>query len=280
MSGRRLYRTDAIVLRRHDFGEADRVLTLYSPSLGKLRAIAKGVRRPKSRLGGHVELFTHVNALVAQGRNLDIVTQAEAVRSFHGIRDDLWKAAYASYVAEMVDRFTEDRLENRAVFDLLRDALTYVDSLAPMARSGVVREAAGPAGVEAVELAMRSFEVKLLGYLGYAPELFTCTECRVRLTPGENRISAPTGGVLCEACGDLQPEARAISDNAIKALRLMSQEPFGVFGRLRVTANVAREVEAALRSHVGYVMERHLRTTEFLDRLKASSRHERVAAPA
>jgi hypothetical protein len=88
-------------LRRQDFGEADRVVTLYSPRLGKFRAIAKGVRRPKSRLGGNVELFTHVNVLVAQGRNLDVITQAEAVRTYRHLRDDLWKAAYACYAAEL-----------------------------------------------------------------------------------------------------------------------------------------------------------------------------------
>src|SRR6478735_605163 len=83
----RVYRTEGIVLRRQDFGEADRIITLYSPTHGKIRAIGKGVRRTKSRVGGHVELFTHVNVLVAQGRNLDIITQAEARGTFAAIRD-------------------------------------------------------------------------------------------------------------------------------------------------------------------------------------------------
>ncbi|HEX2324037.1 MAG TPA: DNA repair protein RecO, partial [Chloroflexota bacterium] len=87
----RVYRTEGVVLRRQDFGEADRIISLYSPQHGKIRAIAKGVRRPRSRLGGHVELFTHVTVLVAQGRNLDLITQAEAVRPYRAIRDDLWK---------------------------------------------------------------------------------------------------------------------------------------------------------------------------------------------
>jgi DNA repair protein RecO (recombination protein O) len=145
------------VLRRQDFGEADRVLTLYSPTLGKVRAIAKGVRRPKSRLGGNVELFTHVNVLVAQGRNLDIVTQAQAVLPFHGIRDDLWKAAYASYAAELVDRFTEERLENRAIFELLLEVLTHLDGIPVMAQPGEVREVRADYETSAsVELAVRN----------------------------------------------------------------------------------------------------------------------------
>lgn len=275
MPAERLYRTNAVVLRRHDFGEADRVLTLYSPTVGKLRAIAKGVRRPKSRLGGNVELFTHVNVLVAQGRNLDIVTQAEAVRPFHALRDDLWKAAYASYAAELVDRFTEERLESRPVFDLLLEVLAYLDSLPVRAQPGELREApADIATTASAELALRSFEARLLGHLGYAPELMHCTECHARLSPGDNRYSPAAGGVLCESCGDLQPNARLISVNAIKALRLFCREPFGVVQRLRLAEPVAREVESALRSHINFILERQLRTSEFLDRLKADHRRE------
>jgi DNA repair protein RecO (recombination protein O) len=275
MTSERLYRTDAVVLRRHDFGEADRVLTLYSPTIGKFRAIAKGVRRPKSRLGGNVELFTHVNVLIAQGRNLDIVTQAQAVRPFHAIRDDLWKAAYASYAAELVDRFTEERLENHALFDLLVALLAVLDALPVMAQPGEAREGAADAATAAyVELAMRNFETRLLGALGYAPELTHCTACQSRLAPGENLFSASAGGVLCDSCGALQPAARPISVNAIKALRLLSREPFGVFERLRLPPEVAHEIETALREHINYLLERQLRTSEFLDRLKSDHRRE------
>src|SRR5262245_52113448 len=132
----RIYRTEGVVLRRQDLGEADRIITLYSPTHGKLRAVAKGARRPKSRVGGHVELFTHVNVLVAQGRNLDIISQAEAMRPFGAIRDDLWRATYACYCAELVDRLTEERLENRAVFDLLLQELSYLDGAERPAERG------------------------------------------------------------------------------------------------------------------------------------------------
>ncbi len=268
------------MLRRHDVGEADRVLTLYSPWRGKFRAIAKGVRRPKSRLGGHVELFTHVNLLVAQGRNLDIVTQAQAIRPFARLRDDLWKAAYACYAAELVDRFTEEHLENQPIFDLLLQILAFLDELGvwpDAAGNGSVREA-GEAG-SAVELSLRNFELRLLGALGYAPELFHCVQCGQRLVPGDNRFSASGGGVLCAACGVTHPGARVLSDNAIKAMRLMSGEPFGVFRRLRLPAAPALEIEGALRAHINFILERQLRTAEFLDRMKAGRQRERRPAP-
>ena len=222
-----------------------------------------------------MELFTHVNVLVAQGRNLDIVTQAEAKRPFHHIRDDLWKASYASYAVELVDRFTEERMESRPVFELLLEMLTFLDGLPLRAQPGEVRERPGDAATAArVELAARNFETKLLGHLGYAPELTHCTECRARLAPSENKFSAAAGGVLCDSCGTVQPSARPISVNAIKALRLFAQEPFGVFDRLRLPVDVALELHGTLRSHVNYILERQLRTSEFLDRLKADHKRE------
>jgi DNA repair protein RecO (recombination protein O) len=257
----RVYRTEGVVLRRQDFGEADRIISLYSPQHGKIRAIAKGVRRPRSRLGGHVELFTHVTVLVAQGRNLDLITQAEAVRPYRAIRDDLWKTTFACYCAELVDRLTEERLENRAIFDLLLHQLEYLD--------GAPRPD---------ELSVRAFELRLLGRLGYAPELYRCVECGEPLRPVENRISASAGGTVCATCGATHPGARSISVNAIKAMRLLAGEPFDVFRRLRLPPETGAEVEGALRAHLNYILERQLRTAEFLDRLKAGQKAERKAA--
>lgn len=276
MSAPRVYRTEAVVLRRHDFGEADRILTLYTPRHGKLRAIAKGVRRPASRLGGHVELFTHASLLVAQGRNLDIITQAETVRPCPTIRDDLWKAAYACYAAELVDRFTEDRLENEPVFDLLLQVFAYLDALPVTPNSGgEIRESTGDSKVD---LAMRNFDLRLLAQLGYSPELYRCVHCGERLTPGENRFSAASGGVLCATCGDLHLSAPLVSVNAIKAMRLLSSERFGIFERIRLGANATLEIERALRAHVNYILERQPRTTDFLDRMKAEQKQEARAA--
>lgn len=312
MKPQRLYRSDVVVMRRQDLGEADRILTLYSPTHGKLRAVAKGARRPKSRLGGHVELFTHVNVLVAQGRNLDIVTQAETVRAYPNIRTGLWRAAYAAYAVELVDGFTEERLENEPIFDLLLQMLNTLEVWEPVGVSVGAPTAAfarAPGGVPApdvdapdgtsrevretssqfkatdtadsmtsVELSLRNFELRLLGHLGYAPELFRCVQCGEQLRPGEHRFSPPGGGMLCAGCAESQPAGLPISVNAIKAMRLMSQESFGVFRRLRLPAETALEVERVLRSHISYILDRQLRTREFLDHLRADRKRERRAS--
>src|SRR5215468_7426623 len=108
----RTYRTEAIVLRRKDIGEADRILTLFTPQLGKVRAVAKGIRKPRSRKAGHLELFTCTRLLLAVGRDLDIITQAEGIEPYRPLRDDLLRSAYGAYMVELLDRFTPEAEEN------------------------------------------------------------------------------------------------------------------------------------------------------------------------
>ena len=109
----RSYRVEAVVLRHMDYGEADRLLGLYTREGGKVRAIAKGVRKIRSRKAGHLEPFTRVALQLAQARELPIVTQAETIDAYLAMRDDLVKTGYAAYVVEMVDRFLFEEGENR-----------------------------------------------------------------------------------------------------------------------------------------------------------------------
>jgi len=149
----RSLRVEAVVLRHSDFGEADRLLTLYTRELGKVRGIAKGARKVLSRKAGHLEPFTRVNMLLARGRSFYIVTQAETVDAHLALREDLIAIGYASYVVELLDRFTYDGDENRALYRLLADTLRRLNR-APDPR-----------------LAIRYYEIRLLDYLGYRPEL-------------------------------------------------------------------------------------------------------------
>src|SRR5512138_687576 len=122
----RTFGLDAVVLRHSDWGEADRLIGLYSREAGKQRALAKGVRRLKSRKAGHLEPFTRVKLLLAKGRDLDIITQAETVDAYLPLRDDLLKTGYAAYAVELLDRFTYEEGENRGLFNLLTDTLSRI----------------------------------------------------------------------------------------------------------------------------------------------------------
>ncbi len=156
MSRIRLYATEAIVLRRTDYGEADRLLTLITPEMGKLRVIAKGARKITSRKAGHIELFTRVRLMLARGRTFDIVTQAETIEAHRALREDLRRGGYAHYLGELVDQFTQEGSEDSAMYDLLANGLLWVCE-APDAA-----------------VAARCFEMRLLTIAGYRPQLFHC----------------------------------------------------------------------------------------------------------
>ena len=148
MARPRVYKTEAIVLKRTDLGEADSIITLYTPNLGKIRAVAKGVRRPKSKLGGHLDLLTQSALLLAQGRNLDIITQSQTIESFLPLKSDLRHISCALYLAELVDQFTAEQVENHPIYELLHTNLLWL------------------CRTRNCELVLRHFELQLLRHLG------------------------------------------------------------------------------------------------------------------
>src|SRR5947208_1116965 len=123
----RLHSTDAIPLKRMDYGEADRIITVLTPDRGKLRILARGVRRSTSRMAGHLELFSHAHLVLARGRDLDTVTQASTVEPFRRTREDMIAVSYAYHLAELVDSLLEDNDPHAEVFRLLREALSALE---------------------------------------------------------------------------------------------------------------------------------------------------------
>ncbi len=242
----RLYRTEGIVLRRSDLGEADRLLVLFTPGLGKLRVVAKGVRKVPSRKAGHVEPFMRSQFLVARGRDLDIVTQAEVLDTYQGLRRELVRTTYAYYVADLVDAFGEEGGENQPLYQLLAAALE--------------RLAAG----DEPGLLARFFELRLLGHVGYRPELRRCVSCGAEHEPATVFFSAGEGGVRCQRCG-AAPGATRLSLAAFKVLRYLQSQEYAAVATLRLRPDTAREVAAVLRRYLTFTLERNLKSVCFLD---------------
>jgi DNA repair protein RecO (recombination protein O) len=246
----RVYKTVAIVLRHRKLGEADKILTLFTANFGKLDAVAKGVRRPTSKLAGHVEPLTYSTFLVARGRELDIVTQAETLEPLTPLREDLERLGRGLYAAELVDRFTPDREESYPLFKLLLETLRRL------------------ATRDDLDLTLRYFEMQLLDELGYRPQLDRCVSCGAALEPTTNFWSAASGGVLCPACAANEPLAQALSLSALKVLRVLQRGSFGEAARVRIAGALDQELERHLREYIRYVLERDLRSAAFLETLR------------
>ncbi len=251
MSSReRVYRTEAIVLRRTDFGEADRLLTVFTPQRGKLRLVAKGARKPSSRKSGHVELFSRSQFLVAAGRELDIVTQAETIEPFLAVREDLARTTYAYYVAELADAFTAERDENRPLYDLLVDALGWLGQADDLA------------------LVARYYELHLLGLVGYQPQLFVCGGCKEQIRPEVNYLSSAEGGVFCAKCGHDRLGMSELSVNGLKVLRFLQTRDWETCRLLRLSAASHAEVEELMNGYITYHLEHKIHSVDFIHRLR------------
>ncbi len=246
----RVYRTEAVIIRRSDFGEADRLLTLITP-LGKRRVVAKGARKTTSRLAGHIELFTHASLLLAVGRNLDIITQSMILHGFDQLRGDLRRIGAAYYAAELIDRLTEEDDENRPAFELLVTTLAALD---------ISRNPA---------LALRFYELHLLGYLGYRPQLYHCAVCQEALTEEANRFSPAGGGALCPRCAPTDRAAIPMSLPAFKLLRFLQAQPLDAIERLNISPAVRAEAEQLLRVYIRRILERDLKSVAFLEEVNS-----------
>lgn len=256
----RVYKTHALVLRHRKLGDADEILTLYTANLGKLDAVVKGARKAKSRLAGHVQPLTHATFLLAKGKSLDVVTQAETVETFQEIRDDLERLSRGLYACELLDKFTEPHADHFGLYRLLLDTLRRI------------------AGGDDIDTPVRFYEMALLDEMGYTPEIEECVSCRSKLAPVANFWSAAGGGALCPACRLEESSVRPVSANAIKMMRLMRHGRWSDVSRVAVAAELALELERALGEYARWVLERDVRSAAFIDTLRRRRATRRLSA--
>ena len=247
----RSFRVEAVVLRHHDYGEADRLLTLYTRQLGKTRVLAKGARKIASRKAGHIEPFTQVKLQLARGRDMLLVTQADTVDAYLPLREDLILTSQASYVLELLDRFTYvDDTENPSTFRLLTDTLTRL------------------ASNDDPWLVIRYYEMRLLDYLGFRPQLIQCVNCGREIKAEAQFFSFRAGGVICPRCGQGLPQLKPISVETLKYLRHFQRSNYRDAARARPNSEVQKEAEDLMQGYFTYLLERELNTPGFLKKIK------------
>jgi DNA repair protein RecO (recombination protein O) len=250
----RSFRVEAVVLRHHDYGEADRLLTLYTRQLGKTRVLAKGARKIASRKAGHIEPFTQVKLQLARGRDMLLVTQADTVDAYLPLREDLILTTQASYVLELLDRFTYvDDTENPSTFRLLTDTLTRL------------------ASNDDPWLVIRYYEMRLLDYLGFRPQLVQCVNCGREIKAEDQFFSFRAGGVICPRCGQGLPQLKSITVETLKYLRHFQRSNYRDAARARPDSEVQKEAEDLMQGYFTYLLERELNTPGFLKKITSST---------
>jgi len=240
------YKEQGIVLRSIKLGEADKIVTILTQGSGKVRGVAKGIRKTTSRFGGRLEPFTHVNLMLYRGRGaLDTITQAEIVASHRHIRDDLSLFAAAETMVEAADKVAEEHERNVPLVLLLLNGLRALDD--------------GPADPTSVA---ESFLLKLLSLSGFHPALTACAVCGsvdVRLW------SAGLGGAVCPGCADAG--AGRVSPQTLSFLSYLAGTDLSVVGAVaRPDPDVATEARAMLVGFTEYHLERRMRSVPMLVR--------------
>ncbi len=253
----RSFRVEAIILKHSEQGEADRLLTLYTRDRGKLKAVAKGVRKLKSRKAGHVEPYTRAVLLLATGSGWYVLQQAEAQDTYPGLRTDLTRLGQAAYAAELLDKFTYEEEEHAGLFRLLSATLG--------------RLAAG----DPPDLTIRYYEMRLLEQLGFRPELQKCVVSGADIQPEDQYFSASLGGALSPAEGRGRAGAVPIRLESLKIMRHLQRSSYKEAQRANPSEEVWREVEVIMQHYITYLLERGLNSPAFLRRL----RQDAAAAP-
>lgn len=247
-----LYRTEGIVLKTRNLGEADRIVTLYSPDRGKIRAVARGARRPRSRFVSSTQMFACADFLIFSGKSLDSISQVEVKASFPRLHEDLTRLANASYAVELVDEMVEEGERGEEIFSLL---LAYLR---------LVSETHDP------EMATRAFEIKFAAALGYGPRLDSCAHCGAVDVGQEIGFDPEAGGLVCGGCLGRNPGVLRISRGAVELLKALFAMDFSKIGRLGASPGLRREIERMMRAHLDFRLDRKLRSLDFLAAVKAA----------
>lgn len=260
----RTYSASAIVLKRIDLGEKDRILTLFTRELGKLSAVSKGCRRPDSKLCGASEPFSYARVFLSSGRDLDVLTQADIKESFPNLRSEISRVAHGIYLLELVNAFIDQRQPNPDMFDTLLSAMYVLES-----------------GTDP-EVTARYLEIQMLLLLGYEPHVDVCLRCGREIlerdqndgTGGRERVSfSPSlGGIVCCECGSAPADAiqvPAAAASYVNALRKAEPHRLKDMG---IPQGARRDLSRMLKWHIRYRLEHDLKSADFIDAI--SSFHE------
>ncbi len=251
MTDFRSFRASAVVLRHADWGEADRILTLYTREQGLARALAKGARKINSRKAGHLQPFTHAILQLAKGRDLLIVTQAETVNAFLPLHDDLIKTGNAAYAAELLLRFSyENEGADPSLFRLLVETLERIEK------------------EDDAWLPIRYYEMRLLDAVGFRPQLFECANCGRKILAEDQFFSFMAGGVICPRCGEGILNLTRVSLETLKYLRHFQRSSYKDASRAQPSDETRKEAETLMQGYFAYLLERELNAQGFLKEIK------------
>lgn len=240
-------KSEGIILRTSDYGETNKVVTMLTRDLGKIAVMARGAKKPKSRLASITQPFTYGSYLVQKGTGMGALQQGELIQSFRSIREDIFKTAYAAYIAELTDKLTEDKQPNPFLFEMLYQTFMYMHE-----------------GID-LDILQYIYEVKMTRVAGIPPRLDGCVNCAN--TEGIFAFSIREGGFLCNRCKHIDPYRIQASPAALKLLRLFYYFDLSKLGNVAVKQETKEELKAIIQAYYEAYSGVFLKSRRFLEQL-------------
>ncbi|WP_026476310.1 DNA repair protein RecO [Alkaliphilus transvaalensis] len=245
-----LIKTEGFVLKNNKYGETDSMLTLFTRKVGKITAIAKGARRPKSNLLAGIQPFCYSDFVLYKGKSLYTVSQCDSKEIFYKIREDLDALTYGAYYLELVEAVTNEGQTNNRLFNLLGKTLTVISTK----------------DIEILTVT-RSFELKLLTYAGYKPHLTSCVSCN-NTSFSQIKFSVEEGGLLCPNCFQVDPFAIKISVTAVRLANYLINKDITEIQKLKVNDKLNKELKEILRKYIiVHINKYQFKSLEMLEKL-------------
>ncbi len=244
---------EAIVLRTIDYGETNKIVALFTREWGKVAAMARGAKKPNSRLSAVTQLFTYGHYLIQKNRGVGSLHQGEAIDTMRGIRENIFATAYASYIVELTDKVTEEQRKNPYLFELLLQTLKYMND-----------------GLD-LEILTYIYEMKMLNVMGLYPTLDGCAVCKQ--TEGKFSFSMKEGGFLCHRCEHKDPHRFPLSPAAVKLLRLFYYLDLSRLGKISVKDETKKELHHVISAYYDEYSGLTLKTKRFLNQMEQLKNH-------
>lgn len=239
--------TKGLVIRQTKYSESDKILTIFTKEKGKIQAIAKGARRPKSQLMGSTEVFCYSEFLLYSGKSLYNVNQGQIIEPFYALREDIYKLSYATFILELIDSSVPDEEPNDMLFELLIKTLKTLSEMK-----------------EDYNKLLLAFQIKYISFIGFRPQLNLCVSCGYDF---QNNIKFDIieGGTVCEKCFSNNSQQLNISKNIIDLMRKLLYIKLEEIDKLTIPKSAEKKIEEVLIKYItSHIEKKRFKSLEFL----------------
>lgn len=242
--------TTGVVIRQTKYSEYDKIITIFTKEKGKIQAIAKGARRPKSQLMGSTDIFCYSDFLLFSGKNLYNVNQSQIIDSFYSIREDIYKLSYGAFILELVDSSVLEEEPNELLFELLLKTLKVLSEM--------------DGGYEKLSLA---FQLKYISFVGFKPQLTRCVCCQGE-TNGDIRFDVLEGGVVCSKCFTSNFSQISVKSDIIEVMKRLLYCKLDELDSLVISKAEQKKIEEVLLRYItSHIEKKYFKSLEFLKTL-------------